>query len=240
MSFQAMSEAVTVDLAGNCKFVFIMMANYADDKNHCWPSYKTLAELTGLSEQTVKRTVSKLVDLGYLKVIRQGSGRTSSKYEMFFKVEGIHSDHTQIDHAQSDHLRVDTQTPSEGGTVYTDPIKETVIEPVTKKTKQKESFDLSAWQSKPSPDIWRDYLHHRKNIKAPLTQTVVNRIAKCINQLLSEPGLDADEVLGLAMERGWRGLEVEWVRKALNLARQPAVTGAQNWNDVSWAEDLGL
>jgi hypothetical protein len=38
MSFNAVAKAVEILLSGNLKLVFILMANYADEKDCCYPS----------------------------------------------------------------------------------------------------------------------------------------------------------------------------------------------------------
>lgn len=84
MSFQAMAEAVKAPLAGNDKLIFILMANYADHKNICWPSQATLAEEAGLSGRSVRNITARMEKLGYLLVLRRGSGSKPSKYQLVF------------------------------------------------------------------------------------------------------------------------------------------------------------
>lgn len=84
MSFQAMAEAVKAPLAGNDKLIFILLANYADDKNICWPSQATLAKESGLSDRSVRNITIRMEKLGYLRVLRRGSGVTPSKYQLVF------------------------------------------------------------------------------------------------------------------------------------------------------------
>jgi len=76
MSFQCMVWAIEQKLPTYEKFVLIMLANYADEKNSCWPSIDTIAENTGLSKSTVLRTVKSLSEKGYLKV---GKRRVQSR-----------------------------------------------------------------------------------------------------------------------------------------------------------------
>ena len=84
MSFQAMSCAIKAKMPATEKLVFLLMANYADDKNECWPSYTTLADEAGVSERTIARVVDRLAEFGWLEVLRQGNARTSSKYQLNF------------------------------------------------------------------------------------------------------------------------------------------------------------
>ena len=84
MSFQAMAEAVKAPLAANDKLIFILMANYADHKNICWPSQARLAEEAGLSARSVRNITARMEKLGYLLVLRRGSGLKPSKYQLVF------------------------------------------------------------------------------------------------------------------------------------------------------------
>ncbi|WP_166647809.1 helix-turn-helix domain-containing protein [Aquamicrobium defluvii] len=67
MSIQAVAWAIdqkTGSAAG--KVVLICLANYADEDGKCWPSQKTIAEETELSERSVREWLQKLEDAGLL------------------------------------------------------------------------------------------------------------------------------------------------------------------------------
>lgn len=67
-----------------------------------------------------------------------------------------------------------------------------------------------------SPEVWADYLRHRKNLRAPLTETAWKRMAPELEQAARE-GWNRDDALAEAMAAGWRGLKAEWLRN-----RQPS------------------
>lgn len=80
-------SAVTahLHLKGTAKSVAIALANRANDSGVCWPSVKTLSNDTGFSAATVKRSVRKLKDNGYLTVEyrKRGDGsQTSNLYTL--------------------------------------------------------------------------------------------------------------------------------------------------------------
>lgn len=58
------------------------LALHADKLGHCWPSRKTLAEVTGLSERNIQRVLKRLEDNGVIEIIQKGSGRESSIYAL--------------------------------------------------------------------------------------------------------------------------------------------------------------
>ena len=81
MSFQAMAEAVSIRRENPLhKFVFLMLANYCDENNQCYPSNKRLAADCCITERSVQRTISALEQDGLVSVSERktGSGRTTS------------------------------------------------------------------------------------------------------------------------------------------------------------------
>jgi hypothetical protein len=58
-----------------------------------------------------------------------------------------------------------------------------------------------------SEQAWQDLLTHRKNLKAPLTATAWNAIAKEIDKA----GLTPDAGIAEMLARGWRGFKAEWL-----------------------------
>ncbi|MBX6798731.1 hypothetical protein ISE74_27565 [Pseudomonas aeruginosa] len=59
----------------------------------------------------------------------------------------------------------------------------------------------------------RDFLRVRQAKKAPLTETSWRRIAKVLSDA-SEKGCTPSDALGLAVERGWQGLSLQWLSNA--------------------------
>ena len=58
------------------KLVLILLANYADDLNRCFPSEAHLAQICGITDRSVRRAISSLVKAGYLDVEKR-TGRTN-------------------------------------------------------------------------------------------------------------------------------------------------------------------
>ena len=58
MSIQALSWSVKKDCDNTTtKLVLILLANYADEKNSCYPSEKHLAKLAGVTDRTIRRSL---------------------------------------------------------------------------------------------------------------------------------------------------------------------------------------
>lgn len=69
MSFSAMSWASKQKVkTASQKLVLLMLANYADDEDKCWPSKKTLADVCCLSKAAICSNILKLEESGFLSV----------------------------------------------------------------------------------------------------------------------------------------------------------------------------
>ncbi|RRJ22565.1 hypothetical protein EIK76_00315 [Rheinheimera mesophila] len=76
----------------------------------------------------------------------------------------------------------------------------------------KPDLDFSCWPSEPSESVFRDWKTMRTAKKAPVTQTVINRLAKQI-ELAFANGMTVDDVLAECVSRGWTGFEYAWLRR---------------------------
>jgi len=56
------------------KLLLIMLCNYADKDNECYPSMPHLSELCGCSKSSVARYVRKLIKLKLITVQKRGTG----------------------------------------------------------------------------------------------------------------------------------------------------------------------
>ncbi|WP_334468923.1 replication protein [Arsenophonus sp. PmNCSU2021_1] len=109
------------------------------------------------------------------------------------------------------------------------------ISPIVPLTKKSE-LDLSSFEQLPSESVWGDYLQHRKNKKAPLTQTALNRLATAVNEA-NALGYSTDNVLAECMLRNWQGFNAAWLEnKRSSNSRRDELEAA--WNDTSWANGL--
>lgn len=75
MSFQAMAQAVKLKLPAAKKCLMLMLANYADENNECWPSVDRLAEDAGMSRRTV---INYLNDFAEENLISQDTRKAKS------------------------------------------------------------------------------------------------------------------------------------------------------------------
>ena len=69
MSFQAMSWAVERECpTPTSKLILILLANYADEHNSCFPSRERISKLSNCDERTVRRSLKQLQDLGLIRI----------------------------------------------------------------------------------------------------------------------------------------------------------------------------
>lgn len=61
-----------------------------------------------------------------------------------------------------------------------------------------------------SPQIWDDFLVHRKSKKAPITQTVVAQFKKEADQA----GISLEDAIKETILRDWRGFKADWYQKS--------------------------
>ena len=61
---------------------------------------------------------------------------------------------------------------------------------------------------KVTDQTWNDFLAHRKNLKTPITQTVINNFLK--ESVLA--GISLEDALIESITRGWRGFKADWVK----------------------------
>ena len=63
------TESITT-IGASAILVYLVLAKHADDKRQCYPSGKTLSELSGLAKRSVWRAVAKLESRGWISVDR--------------------------------------------------------------------------------------------------------------------------------------------------------------------------
>lgn len=69
MSFTAMSWASKQNVQNSSqKLVLLMLANYADDEDKCWPSKQTLSDVCCMSKSAICSNILKLEEAGYITV----------------------------------------------------------------------------------------------------------------------------------------------------------------------------
>ncbi|MDD5543878.1 MAG: helix-turn-helix domain-containing protein [Acidobacteriia bacterium] len=72
------------EINSTAKLLYSRLCQYTGrEKNHCWPSRKTLAEALGISVQRVDRAIKNLKDHGLIECKQDGIKETSKYYFLF-------------------------------------------------------------------------------------------------------------------------------------------------------------
>ena len=87
MSIECLNQALkTNGLTPTKKLILVILANYADEKGTCYPSYKHIAKIIGLNTtKTIQNAIKEFEQLGYLKVEHRkldNGGYTSNRYHL--------------------------------------------------------------------------------------------------------------------------------------------------------------
>jgi hypothetical protein len=84
-----------------------------------------------------------------------------------------------------------------------------------------------------SQGCWDDFLAHRKQKRAIVTERVINRI----RDEADLAGYTLEEALNECVDRGWQGFKAEWVQKVSRSQRKDVRDGIfGDWGNVI---DLG-
>ncbi len=75
------------------------------------------------------------------------------------------------------------------------------------------NLDYSCWPSLPDKQIMDDWLVMRKRLKAPVSQTAINRLGKHLHEAVNA-GYSMDDCMGEAVTRNWKGFKLEWMQNS--------------------------
>jgi hypothetical protein len=96
MSIECLNKALKIQFKGQTptkRLILILLANYCDDLNSCYPSYSHIAKLAGLKDpKHIARIVKEFEELGLLRIenrYKKDGGNTSNRYFLTLKQEVI-------------------------------------------------------------------------------------------------------------------------------------------------------
>ena len=89
MSIECLNKALKIQFEGQTptkRLILILLANYCDDQNSCYPSYAHIAKLAGLKDtKHIAGIVKEFEELGLLKIekrYKEDGGNTSNRYHL--------------------------------------------------------------------------------------------------------------------------------------------------------------
>ncbi|MNN06331.1 hypothetical protein D3C81_1191190 [compost metagenome] len=257
MSVQSMSWALEqrdiVD--ATARYVLLVLANYADKNGRgAFPSSSSISDDTGLSIRTVKYKLDHLLDIGAIRLGNQAIAgayidrhdRRPNVYDLCVErgataapgsERGANDDRAGCSSRQNG---VQTTTERGAGAAPNPSINHqgTIKEPkgpvadAPSASKKAPKFDpLTEKPANVSASVWADWCQHRREIGKRLTKTTCERQAKTLAGHHSP-----EAVINQSISNGWTGLFPE---KVLPGAQQGQRRTGPDFNDTSWADDLG-
>ena len=229
MSMELMVKAMKMSVGNSLrKLVLLKLADQANDHGECWPSYQHIADHCETSKRSVMTHVKKLEQDGLIRrEYRKGEkGNSTNIFKLTLnkkRGENI-SPPSELDSPSSD-----PNSPPLVKEIHPEPVS---FEPVneSKKNKQKKPtihcFDC--WPDTPSDQVFNDWGAVRKAKRAPITQTVINRMSKEL-YLAAQHGLSVDWCLGVCAERGWSTFNFSWVVNAGLVQVSQRQTQSDDW-----------
>lgn len=74
-------SGLVAELGANCFVLWIAIKTHADfNSGVAWPSIRRLAEITGLSVNTVQKAIKELEEASLLRIVKTGNQRASTRY----------------------------------------------------------------------------------------------------------------------------------------------------------------
>ncbi|MDE9427742.1 helix-turn-helix domain-containing protein [Xenorhabdus bovienii] len=238
MSMSLMVKAMSIRVGNPLrKLVLIKLADNANDKGECWPSYQHIADHCECSKSAVRSHINVLIKMGLLTKENRlgnhnGKGNASNVYYLNLSADPVSPKSIPpVPPAGSLVSFAGTPVPSgdippmpSDGTRTShsfEPVNESVKEPIKPKgTEQRQAAKKSAFDpltAKPenvSAETWADWVKFRQEIRKPLTETSCRQQAKqlagCTNP---------DEVICTSIANSWQGLFPDKPRSV----RQPQV-----------------
>jgi hypothetical protein len=239
MSMELMVKAMKAKVGNPLrKLVLLKLADNANDQGECWPSYNYIAEQCEMSRRSVMDHVKKLETSGFLRrEYRKGvKGNSSNVFHLNFdEKRGLGGESAALPPSESPALGSESAAlGSESAAlplvnllhpepVTLEPVNESLKDLVT--TPSKSSLDFTLWPAMPSKQVFKDWLAVRKQKKAKLTQTAINRLAPHLVKAVAA-GCSVDAVFELCVSRCWIGFEFDWLTNA-GLVAKPAANA--NW-----------
>ena len=185
------------------KLVLIKLADNANDKGECWPSYQNIADHCEVDKRTVMRHIKELQASGYVrKETRIRSyGNTSNMYYLSLPSDPVSPPSDPVSLPPSDPV-----SPRISHSL------EPVSEPVNKDIYS--GLDFSSWPDKPSEEVLAEWLSLRKRKKAKVTDLVLKAMGKELT-LSSQKGYTVDQCLTECVLNNWQGFKSSWLKDSI-------------------------
>lgn len=221
------------------KLVLIKLADNASDQGECWPSYQHIADQCEIDRSTVRKHIKHLEAQGLVRIEnREGpKGNSTNLYYLTLRnpvgqnSTPVGPKSTGVGPQPTPPVGPESTRTSHSFEPVTEPVEQTVAAAPSAKKKASKFDPVTCKPANVSEQTWVDWCQHRKEIRKPLTATT------CAKQAKTLAGHHApDAVINQSISNGWTGLFPE---KVLPGAQQGQRRNGPDFNDTTWADDLG-
>lgn len=221
------------------KLVLIKLADNASDQGECWPSYQHIADQCEIDRSTVRKHIKHLEAQGLVRIEnREGpKGNSTNLYYLTLRnpvgqnSTPVGPESTGVGPQPTPPVGPESTRTSHSFEPVTEPVEQTVAAAPSAKKKAPKFDPMTCKPANVSKQTWADWCQHRKEIRKPLTATT------CAKQAKTLAGHHApDAVINQSISNGWTGLFPD---KVLPGAQQGQRRNGPDFNDTSWADDLG-
>lgn len=197
--------------------------------NTVWPSRAAIAERTGMHPSNISGATTALVNLGWL--VKEGTGGFSKSTRYTLCVPDVVAPKTVAEQAtvaeSATVAHSATQTVAHSATP---PLAESATrkEQSIEHTNEQKNTARARSTAPAKPDgvtdqTWSDWLQLRKTLKAAVTQTAVDGIAREARRA----GYTLEQALVTCCANGWRGFKAEWIQQRGQGQQAPRETAYQ-------------
>lgn len=188
-------------IKGNQLLVLLQIANNANDDGLSWYSIEKMANRCKIGVRTFQENLKTLEKLGLVTITRRQN--KTSIYQLNLGVQNPQG-------ADSAGGGCEIRT-SRGAKSADDPNNEPNTDPNKLKNTKKNGLDFSPLGlTDEQIGEWKDL---RKKANTPVTQRVINSIAKEFDKS-RQAGFTNDQILDLLSEKGWKGYKHDWMLNA--------------------------
>ncbi|WP_288464053.1 helix-turn-helix domain-containing protein [uncultured Pseudomonas sp.] len=218
------------------KVMMVEIGSLQDPVRGCYASNSHFARFFGLSSSRVSEIISALSAKGLLRVelIRDGRQVVERRVRLtnLFGKSNTYSENTATLFGKGGDPYSEKAEESNTKSNSTTEGERAAAKASSTASRKASKFDpLTACPANVTPSVWADWCQHRKEIRKPLTATT------CAKQTKTLAGHHApDAVINQSISNGWTGLFPE---KVLPGAQQGQRRNGPDFNDTSWADDLG-
>ncbi|WP_236166638.1 helix-turn-helix domain-containing protein [Pseudomonas juntendi] len=240
MSMELMVKAMKTKVGNPLrKLVLIKLADNASDQGECWPSYQHIADQCEIDRSTVRKHIKHLEAQGLVRIEnREGpKGNSTNLYYLTLRnpvgqnSTPVGPESTGVGPQPTGGVGPESTRTSHSFEPVTEPVEQTVADAPSAKKKAPKFDPMTCKPANVSEQTWADWCQHRREIGKRLTKTTCDRQAKTLAGHHSP-----DAVINQSISNGWTGLFPE---KVLPGAQQGQRRNGPDFNDTSWADDLG-